>query len=228
MFFAREVMGWVVLLFFYGCGLLLVSGIESAVITINTANSGPAINPCMYGIFLEEINHGVDGGLYGELIRNRGFEDSRSPEGYTLHGGTWRNSRGFDSGFSRYGYTTNGIPFWSLVQTGASKGRMSVETAGGITEQSSYCLRLDVDPAADGRVGVGNEGFFGIGVRKGEQYRLSLRARGRNFRLRTETRSLPFLGFALFVPTRSSKRDAEGVQRRRCAVSFWRRHGKFF
>ncbi len=37
----------------------------------------------MYGIFLEEINHGVDGGLYAELIRNRGFEDSRPPEGFT-------------------------------------------------------------------------------------------------------------------------------------------------
>jgi len=50
----------------------------------------------MYGIFLEEINHGVDGGLYGELVRNRAFEDSRPPEGYTFQNGKWRNPSGFD------------------------------------------------------------------------------------------------------------------------------------
>ena len=136
----------------------------------------------MYGIFLEEINHGVDGGLYGELVRDRGFEDSRPPEGYTLQDGVWRNSRGFDSGFSRYGYTTNGVPFWSLIQTGDAKGSMRIETTGGITEESSHCLRLEVEPAANGRVGVANEGFFGIGVRAHEQYQLSLYARGGDFK----------------------------------------------
>lgn len=166
------------LLVLFGLSLSPSSEAESAVITIDAAKSGPAINSRMYGIFLEEINHGVDGGLYGELVRNRGFEDSRPPEGYTLQDGVWRNSRGFDSGFSRYGYTTNGVPFWSLIQTGSAKGQMNVERTGGITEQSAYCLRLDVEPAADGRVGVANEGFFGIGVHEGEQYRLSLHARG--------------------------------------------------
>jgi alpha-L-arabinofuranosidase len=157
---------------------LLVSGAESAVIAIRGAATGPEINPRLYGIFLEEINHGVDGGLYGELVRNRGFEDSRPPEGYTFQNGKWRNPGGFDSGFTRYGYTTNGVPFWSFIQTGAAKGAMAVETTGGITPESAYCLRIDAEPAAGGRVGVANEGFFGIGVQKGAQYKLSLHARG--------------------------------------------------
>ena len=76
---------------------------ETAVITIDASHPGPAINPRLYGIFLEEINHGVDGGLYAERIRNRGFEDSRPPEGYTFRNGRWENEHGFDSGFSRYG-----------------------------------------------------------------------------------------------------------------------------
>jgi alpha-L-arabinofuranosidase len=50
-------------------------------IQIDASRHGPKLNPRMYGIFLEEINHGVDGGLYGELIGNRAFEDSRPPEG---------------------------------------------------------------------------------------------------------------------------------------------------
>ena len=163
---------------FFASSCLLVSGAESAVIAINGAQAGPEINPRLYGIFLEEINHGVDGGLYGELVRNRAFEDSRPPEGYSLQNGVWRNPGGFDSGFSRYGYTTNGVPFWSLLQTGAAKGAMAVETTGGITPESAYCLRIDAEPAPGGHVGVANEGFFGIGIREGEKYRLSLHARG--------------------------------------------------
>src|SRR5437899_6148814 len=121
---------------------------ETAVITMDAAQRGPAINPRLYGIFLEEINHGVDGGLYGELIRNRAFEDSRPPEGYLFSNGRWRDEHGFDSGFSRYGYTTNGIPFWSLVREGDANGEMVLETTGGVTEQSGYCLRLDLGAPA--------------------------------------------------------------------------------
>jgi alpha-L-arabinofuranosidase len=138
----------------------------------------------MYGIFLEEINHGVDGGLYGELIRNRAFEDSRPPEGYTWRNGAWRNEHGFDSGFSRYGYTTNGVPFWTLIQDGGARGAMSLQTTGGISEASAYCLRLDVQEIGTppGRVGVANAGFFGIGIREEASYHLSLFAkRGDNF-----------------------------------------------
>lgn len=150
----------------------------AAVVDINTSRPGPAINPQLYGIFLEEINHGMDGGLYAELIRNRAFEDARPPEGYTFRNGRWRDERGFDSGFSRYGYTTNGVPFWSLVQSGDAKGSIHLETSGGITRQSGYCLRLDVETVTNGRLGVANEGFFGIGLKQGEPYQLSLYARG--------------------------------------------------
>jgi len=171
-----------------------VRGVERVVIDVDAAKAGPAINPNMYGIFLEEINHGVDGGLYAEMVRNRGFEDSRPPEGYHFERGAWRNRNGFDSGFSRYGYTTNGVPFWSLVQSGETKGSMHLQTSGGITDQSSYCLRLEIASDSGGRIGVANEGFFGIGVKEGERYALSLYARGSNgfsgpLRLRLEDAS---------------------------------------
>ena len=151
---------------------------DSALITIEANRPGPAINPQMYGIFLEEINHGVDGGLYAELIRNRAFEDSRPPEGYTFRNGRWRDTRGFDSGYSRYGYSTNGIPFWSLIQSGDAMGSMNLETSGGITELSAYCLRLDIDAVGNDNIAVANEGFFGIGTIQGQSYQLSLYAHG--------------------------------------------------
>ena len=59
----------------------------TADIAIDLNKRGPSINPRMYGIFLEEINHGVDGGLYAEMIRNRGFEDAKPPEGFSFRPG---------------------------------------------------------------------------------------------------------------------------------------------
>ena len=40
---------------------------------------GTPIPSNLYGIFFEEISHAGDGGLYAELIQNRGFEDARLP-----------------------------------------------------------------------------------------------------------------------------------------------------
>ncbi len=43
-------------------------------ITIQADQPGAKINPAMWGIFFEDINFGADGGLYAELVKNRGFE----------------------------------------------------------------------------------------------------------------------------------------------------------
>ncbi len=43
-------------------------------ITIHNDRPGVEINPDMWGIFFVDINFGADGGLYAELVKNRGFE----------------------------------------------------------------------------------------------------------------------------------------------------------
>ena len=48
--------------------------LPAATVTVDVAHPGAAINPAMWGIFFEDINFGADGGLYAELIKNRGFE----------------------------------------------------------------------------------------------------------------------------------------------------------
>ena len=48
--------------------------LPAATLTVDVAKPGAAINPAMWGIFFEDINFGADGGLYAELIKNRGFE----------------------------------------------------------------------------------------------------------------------------------------------------------
>lgn len=46
----------------------------AATVTVDVAKPGAAINPAMWGVFFEDINFGADGGLYAELVKNRGFE----------------------------------------------------------------------------------------------------------------------------------------------------------
>jgi len=43
-------------------------------LTIEADQPGPKINPAMWGVFFEDINFGADGGLYAEMVKNRGFE----------------------------------------------------------------------------------------------------------------------------------------------------------
>ena len=43
-------------------------------IIVKANQPAATIQPTMYGIFFEDINFGADGGLYGELVKNRSFE----------------------------------------------------------------------------------------------------------------------------------------------------------
>jgi alpha-N-arabinofuranosidase len=58
--------------------ILLVSGTlmpgRATTVTISVDQPGATINPAMWGVFFEDINFGADGGLYAELVKNRGFE----------------------------------------------------------------------------------------------------------------------------------------------------------
>src|ERR671912_2648577 len=60
---------------------------SSGSITVDAGKPGHAIPSNLYGIFFEEISHAGEGGLYAELIQNRGFEDSRLPPMCKLENG---------------------------------------------------------------------------------------------------------------------------------------------
>ena len=48
---------------------------ESAHLSLDLTKPGVAVSPTLYGLMTEEINYSYDGGLYGELVRNRAFLD---------------------------------------------------------------------------------------------------------------------------------------------------------
>ena len=52
-----------------------LSAEAQVVMNIDAQRRGPVTSPYQYGLFFEEINHAGDGGLYGELVKNRSFEE---------------------------------------------------------------------------------------------------------------------------------------------------------
>jgi len=57
---------------------------QQATITIDASKKEAPVSPTLHGIFFEEISHAGEGGLYAELIQNRGFEEANIPPGMKL------------------------------------------------------------------------------------------------------------------------------------------------
>jgi len=134
---------------------------QTAKLTLDLTKPGVNVSPRLYGLMTEEINHSYDGGLYAELIRNRIFKDNpTTPEG------------------------------WSVVQNGTGKGAIQLigvnqnntppaEQRHAINDALTTCLKLTVENAG-GRVGIANEGFYGIPVKPATTYTASFYAQAGN------------------------------------------------
>ena len=129
---------------FLSCALALVSCLslsaQSHMMEVNTKKLGAPVQPTMYGLFFEDINYAADGGLYGELVKNRSFE-------FPDHLMGWE-------AFGDFEIKDDG-PF----------------------ERCPHYLRLRYPGHNERRSGISNNGFFGIGLHKGEDYRFSVWAR---------------------------------------------------
>jgi len=55
--------------------------LPAVTLSVRMDQPGAKVSPSLYGIFFEEINQGGEGGLYGELLRNRGFETANGANG---------------------------------------------------------------------------------------------------------------------------------------------------
>ncbi len=60
---------------------------------------------------------------------------------------------------------------------GTAKGEMAVEAGQGMNQKNPRSLRLSVTEASAGRVGAANDGYWGMSLREGAAYELSLDAR---------------------------------------------------
>jgi alpha-N-arabinofuranosidase len=111
------------------------------------------VSPMLYGLMTEEINFSYDGGLYAELVRNRSFkEDAKQP----VH--------------------------WQLVQEQGGTGTMALDPSQPFNDAIATSLKLTVTQAGGKqRVGIANEGFWGIPVKPNTRYRASFYAKAEGF-----------------------------------------------
>ena len=88
---------------------------------INTSKPGAPVQSTMYGIFFEDINYAADGGLYGELVKNRSFEFPDHYMGWNVFGNiTLKNDGPFDKNphYVRLGYSGHSDKFSGLENEG--------------------------------------------------------------------------------------------------------------
>ena len=131
-----------------------------ATFTPNVENS-KKISDLLIGIFFEDINYAADGGIYAELVQNRGFE--YAPGDKEGRDATWNSRKA-----------------WSLTGKGAT---FTIDTVQPIHPNNRHYAVVQVSSIGAGLV---NEGFDGIALKAGEKYDFSVFARtlsGKNGKL---------------------------------------------
>jgi alpha-N-arabinofuranosidase len=113
-------------------------------LTVDGAQPGPAVSPDLFGSFLEDISHSVEGGLYGELIQNRGLMAAATPAD------------------------------WSAVTGGTGQATIALDPGHPLNTALTRALKLSVAATGPGaRTGVANDGFWGIPVHAATTYTAS-------------------------------------------------------
>jgi alpha-N-arabinofuranosidase len=129
--------------------------------------------PTFYGLMTEEINYSYEGGLYGELIRNRAFKADAiqqpiKPEDYDP-------AKQYPVQIA----VTNAPKFWSAV----GSAKISLDTNTVLNDALNVSLKLEVAGASkDHPAGVANGGYWGIPVRPNTTYHASFYAKAKDFK----------------------------------------------
>lgn len=127
-------------------------------LTVNADASGldesSQISPLLYGIFLEDINFAVDGGMYAQMVKNGSFE----------YGMLAKNS-------GQHGYSLSAKEGVTLeVADGSADGTCLNEN------NPHYAV---ITNTASTREGIGNKGYLkGLAVTEGSTYNCSLYLKG--------------------------------------------------
>jgi len=131
--------------------VLLLNGLTAAegqhTIAVNLNGPGVQVPATMWGIFFEDINMGADGGIYAELIKNRSFEFYRPMMG------------------------------WKVLGKPQTEGDFEIMNRSSENTANPRFLRVTLHNSAKGSIGLVNEGFRGMGIKKDITYHFSLQYR---------------------------------------------------
>ena len=111
-------------------------------LTVQVDHPTAQVSPVFYGLMTEEINFSYDGGLYGELVRDRTI------------GKDWQ-----------------ALAHWTMVARGDSAVNVSVDETTGPSLALARSIKINVTKATDAApAGVQNDGYWGIPVRPNSTY----------------------------------------------------------
>ncbi|XP_055808624.1 alpha-L-arabinofuranosidase 1-like [Solanum dulcamara] len=137
----------------YQCSASGIDADQTALLLVNASEASARKMPdTLFGIFFEEINHAGAGGLWAELVSNRGFESGGS-------------------------VMPSPIEPWAIIGNDSS---VIVSTdLSSCFDRNKVALRVEVlcdnggaNICPDGGVGVYNPGFWGMNIECGKSYKL--------------------------------------------------------
>ncbi len=152
-------------------------------VVVDAGRRGVEIPSSLYGVFFEEITGSGDGGLYAEMIRNRGFEEGVLPSGCTLDG------EGYAAAPHERCYSNDSLnrfrvkwspdlsmTAWRVQYDDGSQASSSITDEYPLNAATPHSLFLDLS-FARGEVSAVNAGYWGLAVQEGEMYNLEFYVR---------------------------------------------------
>ena len=161
---------------------------DKCIITIKAEKPTAAIQPTMWGVFFEDINMGADGGIYAELVKNRSFEFYKPLMG------------------------------WKVEQKQFNEGAVLVLNRQENNTANPRFVRITANNASKGSLGLINEGFRGMGIKKDLRYDFSVMYRqpasGIKMHIELINAKNEIIGNTVLIPSES------GMDWKKQAVSF--------
>lgn len=168
------VLGWLIAALFSSCQQETP---VTSVIHIDGNGVRRQVNPNLYGLSLEEINHAIEGGLYAEMIQNRSFEDGVPPLNcpYDSHRNVIITPNGYEMPFIR----PDSIPGWRAL---SATTWLYLDSKELLNTKNHRSLLVGISSSPTGeRGGVAAMGYSGLSIRAGENYTLSFYLKGTSF-----------------------------------------------
>ncbi len=130
---------------------LSTANCQLSTFTVQTDKPIADVASTMWGIFFEDINLGADGGIYAELVKNRSFEFNKPLMGWKIIRAKTANPYN--------DFTASDI----LVINQQEQNKIN-----------PHFIRVTLNNHKKGDLGLQNEGFRGMGIKRGLKYDFSV------------------------------------------------------
>ena len=118
-------------------------GYADATLDLDVSQAYQAIPETLYGVFFEDINHALDGGINAELIENGSFE-----------------AHGMNNGRFSFSNNVNTLDNWSKIAKDGASGSAQIDLENPMNENNTKCAVITIEDAGTGLgYGIANNGF---------------------------------------------------------------------